>query len=120
MRARAFLAVISLTAAVSIARTSGADEGGLAPLRAEVTSLTLRVGEVRNRERHVAPALRRESERILSMVEERRAALSVRLDLLELLGHADHVDDDTLRQMQSSYATASKLLGTVESWYQPR
>jgi len=115
---RTLFCTVSLT--LVLASSAFADDTRLAELRHEVGDLDARVHMVRSHAEKADLRVRRESERIIRMVDDRRASIAVRLDLLEMLSPNERTREATLREMERAYAAASRLLALVEAWYVPR
>ena len=100
------------------ASTSSAEPARLTELRTQIHDLDARTSSVRRSAARATPQLRRESERIVAIVDDKRISLLARLELCQLLGDAVS-DEDALRELDSTYHEADKLLSLVERWYRP-
>lgn len=101
------------------ASSSHAEPPRLTELRAQVRDLDARTSSVRQIAARARPQLRRESERIVAIVDDKRMSLLARLELCQLLGDAEG-GDDALREVDATYREADKLISLVERWYRPR
>lgn len=114
------VAVATFAATLLLATAAGAENPRLVALRGAITELNARERSVRSFADLSAPRLRAESERIVARVDKQRTSVATRLDVLELLGQTDAVDDTSLRQMEATYTAADRLLAIVEGWYSLR
>ena len=117
MHTTRFLPMLYLVAALSLTSTARAQDTRLAAMREATRELAARATSVRARAERADPRVRRESERILGIVEEKGASIAVRLDLIELLGRDDPIEESTIHEIESAYRSAHTLLRTVEAWY---
>jgi len=90
----------------------------IAVLREGVRDLDTRMKAMRARVEKTNPRQRGDSPRILAMVEQQHAALSQRLAILQAAENGP--EESVIREMETTYEGADKLLARVERWYQPR
>lgn len=117
MRTSHAVALTCAFAAFAGATTAYAQDSRLALVREEVHDLGVRTASVRARAERADPRVRRESERIILAVEERRVALDVRLDLIDLTDR--NAGEQEVQEIESAYRAAAALLVIVEGWYAP-
>ncbi|WP_394843603.1 hypothetical protein LZC95_41960 [Pendulispora brunnea] len=75
---------------------------------------------MRTRVEKTNPRQRGDSPRILAMVEQQHAALAQRLAILQASAPENGADESVVREMETAYDGADKLLARVERWFQPR
>jgi len=92
----------------------------LAALREGLSDLDTRTKAVRARVERTNPKLRGDAQRILDTVEQQRAQLVQRLDIVQAVVAEQGADEAIVRTMEATYEGADKLLMRVESWYRPR
>ena len=78
-----------------------------------------RARTVRARKERAPAQLRHESERIVGVVDGKRTFFSTKIELYQMQGESD-VTEPVVREMESRYAAAAKLLHMVERWYEAR
>lgn len=81
-------------------------------IRDAIRDLDARARSLRERAERTNAQVRRESERILQIVEAKRTALARRLE--------QPIDEEVLSEMGLTYRAANRLLVVVESWYRGR
>ena len=118
MRTKRLLALIVFTLALCHPHVASAETPQLGALREAVRELDLRAKSVRVRAETAHPRRRSSSKRIVDMVDERRAFITTRLELIQLVG--DRADAKPLVEIEAACNSASKLLAIVEGWYRLR
>lgn len=118
MLAKSF-AVAAFALVLGLSSQARAEPPRLASLRGQLEELDQRAKSVRTRAERAHPTLRQESERIVGVVDGQRTFLSTKLDIFQLRG-SEAVSDATLKEMESRYVAAERLLGVVEGWYTAR
>lgn len=113
------LAIATFTAMLAVTTLASAEDPRFVVLREEVHDLDGRSKEIRRRAaRSSGPDIRRESERIASIVERRCVSVSTRLDVLELLGDSEGDErGPMLDEMEATLESADRLLTMAEGWY---
>jgi hypothetical protein len=120
MRMTKYLALAVFTTTLALTPLAQAETPQVTALRESIHDLASRTSAVRSQAERASPELRRESERIVAVVEAQRLFLGTRLDLLTILGRTDSVDDAIVREMTTSCTSAGRLLAVVERWFRPR
>jgi hypothetical protein len=109
------LAIAMLGASLAVSTAAFADSARVKSLRADVQSLETRSHAIRRRAEHAGSEVRRESERVVAVVDRRCLSASTRLSLVELLG--DEADATSLDQIETTLQAADRLLARAVSWY---
>lgn len=117
MRTSKFLAAAALSLTLGLTSSARAETPQLTTLRDAVQDLDVRSKAVRAQAERAGADVRRESERIIQVVDAQRLFLATRINLLQMLGLADSVDDGTLQEMTTKCSAANRLLSVVERWY---
>lgn len=120
MRINTMLAAAAFAAGVfTIAHETRAEEPRIAAVREGMRDLDARAQVVKDHAARSSPKLKQETDRIMTEVQKKRAFVSTRLDIYNLLG-TDRVDEAGIVAVEEPYRDADKLLATLESWYQAR
>lgn len=114
------LAAAVLAAALLAPVTARAQPEDFAALRESAQELAVRSRSAKTRIERARPDLRKDSERIVGTVDERRAAVETRLEVLALADPGGDAEAVAVREMRASLAEASRLLALVEGWFRPR
>jgi hypothetical protein len=109
------LAAVTFSAAVSATGTARAD--AFDSVRVELEDVAERSRALHELVEHAAPAVRRDAERIVAAVDRKRASLSARIDLLELVGEPSEQLERPKLEMKSTLRFLDHLLGIVERWF---
>jgi hypothetical protein len=117
MRTANLLAIAAFAAAVGSTSIARAENPEITALRQGVEDLDARASAIRRRAERSPPLLRRESERIVAVVDNRRMSLTARIAILELLGRTGDADAPPLVEMKATLEAADRLLSIVERWY---
>lgn len=117
---RKSVALTALVMTLGLSSIAQAETPLLAALREDVQSLDVRAKALRTLAERASPEVRRESERIVTVVDAQRRFLATRIDLLQLLGLADGADDETLLEIRTKCDAAKRLLSIVEGWFRSR
>jgi hypothetical protein len=123
MRMKTFLATATFAAAVgmtSSASAQSAESARVVAIREGIRALDDRSDAVRERIDRAPPVVRRESERVMVVVERNRVSLSTRLAIIELLGWTADKDGFAIHEMEAMITSAARLLSIVEGWYSMR
>jgi hypothetical protein len=110
--------IVSVVIALTYSGGARADPITLTALREGVRGLEVRSKAVRTlAERANNPAVLRTIDRILRVIDEKRASLAMRLAVVELLG-SEGVEPRVLYEITSYFLDTSKMLARVESWFE--
>jgi|GEM_PF-3244775 len=120
MQTRKVLTVLGFVTVLGLPGVASADPQDVGTLRETVRELDARAKAVRSQAERAAPQVKKESERIVSQVDTQRVAIATRLDLLEMVGRANAVDEQAVGEMSATLQSAQQLLARVESWFRPR
>lgn len=116
MRTSRFIAAIAVAAVLAASSAARAETTTLDAMRESAHAVESRENVIHARAERASPEIRREAERVLTSVAKHRRALSVRLDLLEMLGRAAAIDHAALQEMNATVDTSHRLLDLVEKW----
>lgn len=120
MRTRMVFAAAALAASLGLASgDAAAASPRLEALRESAHELAERTKAIRVAATRVGPEVRKESERIVSVVDAQRTAVEGRIAVVELAAPAPEVERAAVDEMEDALEGASRLLATVEAWYRP-
>ena len=120
MRITRFLFIATLGVMLGLTNVASAEPPRLTVVREGLRELDARAKAIRARAAQSTPAVREESERIVSAVEAQRIFLATRLDLFDMVGRSHSVDEGTVREIETKYSSTARLLAVVEGWFRPR
>jgi hypothetical protein len=120
MRITKFLFIATLGATLGLTSAASAETPRLTAVREGLRELEARAKAIRAQAAQSNPAVREESERIVSSVDAQRVFLATRLDLFDMVGRSDSVDEGTVREIEAKYSSTARLLAVVEGWFRPR
>ncbi len=100
--------------------SNGESADRLDAIREQLRDLDARVQALRLRMKHTKTTSRRDSERLVSSVEQQSAAMAARVDILQVASIGERPRDAIIEQIELAYHEAAKLLAVVENWYRPR
>lgn len=120
MRITKWLVTATLGATLGLTNVASAEPPRLTAVREGLRELDSRAKAIRARAAQSTPTVREESERIVSAVDAQRLFLATRLDLFDMVGRTDSVDEGTVREIEAKYSSTAKLLAVVEGWFRPR
>lgn len=117
---RKVLFITTLGVMLGLTNVASAESPRLTAVREGLRELDARAKAIRARAAQSTPLVRQESERIVGAVDGQRVFLATRLDLFDMVGRSDSVDEGTVREIEAKYTSTERLLAVVESWFRPR